>query len=269
MTKTFALLLFLSLPFLAWAQSIGPAPPGAGTSADITVGTTTITGGTTTRVLYDNAGALGEYALSGSGSSVAMALSPTFTTPTLGAAQTTTMLFGAGSDAYISRNASGILNIGTTTSNAAGALTLTNLQFAGTLTGTTMFLPALPLDTGLSTSSVCTSSSGRILKGSGVAGICLGTSSMRFKERIRPEEDGLAQIVKLEPKNFFYRKGWGDNGWKEQYGFMAEDVASVLPGVVGRDAQGQPNTVDLVAMIPILVKAIQEQQKQIEALKAR
>lgn len=50
---------------------------------DLDVGTTVITNGTTTRVLYDNAGVLGEYAISGSGS-VAMTTSPSFTTPALG-----------------------------------------------------------------------------------------------------------------------------------------------------------------------------------------
>lgn len=59
---------------------------GAGCGAGgggLTVGTTTITTGTTTRVLFDNAGVLGEYAISGSGS-VAMTTSPTFVTPALG-----------------------------------------------------------------------------------------------------------------------------------------------------------------------------------------
>ena len=60
----------------------------AGTSG-LTVGTTTIASGTTTRVLFDNAGVLGEYTISGTGS-VAMTNSPTFVTPTLGVASGTT-----------------------------------------------------------------------------------------------------------------------------------------------------------------------------------
>lgn len=56
-----ALLWAMALVAPLWAQGIGPVPPGSGTAADVTVGTTTITGGTTTRVLYDNAGILGEY----------------------------------------------------------------------------------------------------------------------------------------------------------------------------------------------------------------
>jgi len=55
-------------------------PPTAGS---VTVGTTTIGSGVTTRVLYDNAGVLGEYTISGTGN-VAMTTSPTFVTPVLG-----------------------------------------------------------------------------------------------------------------------------------------------------------------------------------------
>ena len=55
----------------------------AAAAASLTVGTTSIASGTTTKVLYDNAGVLGEYTVSGSGN-VAMTTSPTFTTPVLG-----------------------------------------------------------------------------------------------------------------------------------------------------------------------------------------
>src|SRR5579862_5589111 len=65
------------------------AATGGGASG-LTIGTTTIANGTTTRVLYDNAGTLGEYSVSGSGN-VAMTTSPTFTTPTLGVATATSL----------------------------------------------------------------------------------------------------------------------------------------------------------------------------------
>ncbi len=57
---------------------------------NITVGTTTITSGTNTRILYDNSGVLGEYTISGSGN-VAMTTSPVFTTPNIGAATATSV----------------------------------------------------------------------------------------------------------------------------------------------------------------------------------
>lgn len=49
-------------------------------SSGITIGTTTVTSGTTTRILYNNAGVVGEYTLTGTGTVVAMQTSPTFAT---------------------------------------------------------------------------------------------------------------------------------------------------------------------------------------------
>lgn len=57
----------------------------AGGASGITIGTTTITSGTNTRILYNNAGIVGEYVISGSGN-VAMTTSPVFTTPNIGSA---------------------------------------------------------------------------------------------------------------------------------------------------------------------------------------
>lgn len=68
-------------------------------ASGLTVGTTAIGSGTTTRILYDNAGVLGEYTISGTGTTVAMTASPTFT-GTVGAAAITTsgnVTFGTGS----------------------------------------------------------------------------------------------------------------------------------------------------------------------------
>lgn len=57
------------------------ATPAGGT---ITIGTTTITSGTNTRILYNNSGVVGEYTITGTGTVVAMQTSPTFVTPILG-----------------------------------------------------------------------------------------------------------------------------------------------------------------------------------------
>jgi hypothetical protein len=57
------------------------------TAGSITVGSTTVSGGTTGRIEYNNAGTLGELATSGSGN-VALTTSPTFTTPNLGTPST-------------------------------------------------------------------------------------------------------------------------------------------------------------------------------------
>ena len=49
-------------------------------STSLVVGTTAITSGTTTRILYNNAGVLGEYLVTGTGTTAVLSTSPTFTT---------------------------------------------------------------------------------------------------------------------------------------------------------------------------------------------
>lgn len=59
--------------------------PGAGGGGSgLSIGTTTISSGTDKRILYDNAGSLGEYLISGSGGTIPTTVSPVFTTPDIG-----------------------------------------------------------------------------------------------------------------------------------------------------------------------------------------
>lgn len=73
------------------AGKVGEQACGTGTATDIKVGTTTVSSGTTTRILYDNAGTLGEYTLTGSGTVVVMQTSPSLITPALGVATATSL----------------------------------------------------------------------------------------------------------------------------------------------------------------------------------
>ena len=102
---------------------------------------------------------------------------------------------------------------------------------------------------------------GLLLAGSGAAGICLGTSSIRYKHDIQPLRLGLAQIVALKPVSYRYNADHGDPN-KKLYGFTAEQVADVMPELVGRDAEGRPNSVDWAGIVPVLVKAVQELKEQ-------
>lgn len=132
-----------------------PSWQPAGTTANLTVGTSTVSSGTNTRVLFDNSGVLGEYAISGTGS-VAMTTSPVFTTPTLGAASGTSLnLSGLTVSSAVATDASknlvSVINTGTgnnvlATSPSVTGATLTTTTVNGvTLTtggGTTTFLNA-------------------------------------------------------------------------------------------------------------------------------
>jgi hypothetical protein len=123
-------------------------------SSGLTVGTTTITSGTTTRVLYDNAGVVGEYAISGTGS-VAMTGDPVFTNlitvPYMDC--TTEIQFGASATglSYIDDSSANIITVtvpagafGTdktqTLQNATGTIALTSDITGGTLAGSFLTL---------------------------------------------------------------------------------------------------------------------------------
>jgi len=63
---------------------------GGVSASGITTGTTTITSGTNTRVLYNNNGVVGEYAVTGTGTTAVLSTSPTFTTDI-----TTPLIYGS------------------------------------------------------------------------------------------------------------------------------------------------------------------------------
>lgn len=152
------------------------------------------------------------------------------------------------------------------------------LQTAATTTLTTIIsansigliaLPQITTDAGLTDATLCIDSTNNVIyKGSGVAGICLGTSSIRYKPYIVDLDVGLAEIIKLKPIKYKTDKLHGDPN-KILYGFTAEQGGEVLPELMGKDIEGKPNTFDYLGVVPALVKAIQEQQQEIDALKRR
>ncbi len=73
------------------SNGAGAAPTfQAAAGGGITVGTTTITSGTNTRILYNNSGVVGEYTLTGTGTVVVMQNTPTLTTPVINGVSTGT-----------------------------------------------------------------------------------------------------------------------------------------------------------------------------------
>lgn len=102
----------------------------------------------------------------------------------------------------------------------------------------------------------------------------LGTvSDRRLKTAIEPLAVGLREVIKLRPVSFSPRELdlTAVPTTTRHMGLIADEVATVLPGAVQRTAN-DPNgfaAVDYTSMVPLLIKAIQEQQVQIDALTAR
>ena len=93
------------------------------------------------------------------------------------------------------------------------------------------------------------------------------TSSRKVKENIKPmEAEEARKILDLEAVSFDYKnKASGTN----KRGFIAEDVAEVLPNLVTPETENMPAGLDYIGMIPYLQAVIKEQEKRIEALEKK
>ena len=96
----------------------------------------------------------------------------------------------------------------------------------------------------------------------------LYNSDRRLKEDIVPLSSGLATTMALSPVSFTWKKGIeSSQAGEDDIGFIAQEVEKVVPGIVHTDSTGM-KSIDYIKLSPILVKAIQEQQKEIDELKA-
>ena len=87
------------------------------------------------------------------------------------------------------------------------------------------------------------------------------TSALKFKENITPLNSQLEIINKLNPVNF----DWKEDG-KKDFGFIADEVEEIIPELVSYK-ENEVHGLHYSKLTPILVKALQEQQTQIEELK--
>jgi hypothetical protein len=91
------------------------------------------------------------------------------------------------------------------------------------------------------------------------------SSDYRLKENIVPMEKGLERVNKLKPVKF----DWKSDGTTSE-GFIAHEIqeAGWELGVTGEKDDKEMQMVEYGKLTPLLVKAIQEQQTQIEALQS-
>ncbi len=93
------------------------------------------------------------------------------------------------------------------------------------------------------------------------------TSSRRFKQDIEDLSDSTETLLALRPVSFRYR-AHGPQG-PRQYGLIAEEVYDVSPELVGRDKDGEIDSVAYDKVYALMLKQIQEQQRIIERLESR
>lgn len=112
------------------------------------------------------------------------------------------------------------------------------------------------------------------------------TSDIRLKKNIERFEDGLNIVLNLKPVRFDwredkcptsflkeYREPDDEYGYpgkiKRQYGLIAQEVEEIAPDLVGERKMYDENykLIRYEKIVPILISAVQDQQKQIEDLK--
>lgn len=89
------------------------------------------------------------------------------------------------------------------------------------------------------------------------------TSDVRLKDDIQPLSNGINTINAMNPVSYI---------WKEtqnvSYGFIAQEMENTIPAIVQTNDDGF-KSISYSQIISFLVKAVQEQQEEIEELKRR
>jgi hypothetical protein len=112
------------------------------------------------------------------------------------------------------------------------------------------------------------------------------TSDIRLKKNITRFDEGLNIVLNLKPVRFDWREDkcpssflkefrepddeYGYPGKiKRQYGLIAQEVEEIAPDLIGEKPMYDKNykMIRYEKIVPILISAVQEQQKQIEELK--
>ena len=115
------------------------------------------------------------------------------------------------------------------------------------------------------------STAGRIDAGNDI--VAYSSSDERLKENITPLENALSKVLELNGVEFDWKELseeekktiHGNEG--HDVGVIAQDVEKVLPEVVTERETGY-KAVKYEKLVPLLIEAIKEQQKQIEELKS-
>ena len=92
------------------------------------------------------------------------------------------------------------------------------------------------------------------------------TSDVRLKQGIANLKYGLSQVMQLRPVSFQWKAG---NDKRTHLGLIAQEVDAVLPEAVQKSADASaPLGMNYSDLIPVLIKAIQEQQGTLERAQA-
>ena len=90
------------------------------------------------------------------------------------------------------------------------------------------------------------------------------TSSVRFKDAIKPMDKASEAILALKPVTFRYKHQLDPDGIP-QFGLVAEQVEKVNPDLVARDETGKPYTVRYEAVNAMLLNEFLKEHRKVES----
>ena len=100
-----------------------------------------------------------------------------------------------------------------------------------------------------------------------VSGIITETSMREAKTNIENMGSILPTVLQMQGVKFDWKND--SYGGNENFGFIAEDMAEVLPEVVSFTEDGKARGIQYTKLTAVLVEALKEQQKQIDELKSK
>lgn len=177
----------------------------------------------------------------------------------------------AGLDIYTTQDwtssAHGTRLILSTTANGSTAKTdrLTIDSSGNTTVAGGFLLPGIAAGSGATTGTLCwTTGTGNVTVNTTLA--CLA-SARRFKQNIEPLDTGIDSIMRLRPVSYELKPEYDPQHLGRQVGLIAEDVEEVDKRLVGYGSDGKIQGVRYMQMTALLVKAVQDQQRQIVQLR--
>jgi hypothetical protein len=95
------------------------------------------------------------------------------------------------------------------------------------------------------------------------------TSSRRFKEDIKPIDQGSEGLYALEPVTFRYKKDIDpERTGAPQFGLVAEDVEKMNPGLVVYDKEGKPYSVRYDQVNAMLLNEFLKEHRKVQQMEA-
>src|SRR4029077_17005737 len=92
-------------------------------------------------------------------------------------------------------------------------------------------------------------------------------SSRRYKHDIKPMDKASEKLYGLKPVSFRYKKEY-DATQTIAFGLIAEDVVQVYPDLVGRNPDGQPESVRYEQINAMVLNEFLKEHKKVEEQQA-